>query len=222
MVISSGAARRPHLSARRSLSRGLFAACLAAASLDLSSGAAPALAQAATPGVVAPSVVGFWQATFEDGQPSGWFYFTDKGGVAEGRLVKMFKKPGETKLHEFCDKCPGDKKGAPMLGMVIVWGMKRNGEKYEDGNILDPRDGSIYNAELTVSPDGKKLFLRGYLGISLLGQTQTWIRLPDDAIPAGQIPGLVAAKPAQPAAKPVASKPAQIAPKPAQPDETPR
>ncbi len=45
-----------------------------------------------------PSVVGFWQSTFDDGNPSGWFYFTEINGVAEGRLVKMFKKAGETQL----------------------------------------------------------------------------------------------------------------------------
>jgi hypothetical protein len=227
MVFWSGAARFPRLLSRKFLSRRLFAACLAAAPLALSPGAGSALAQPAAPGLI-----GFWQAYFEDGQPSGWFYFTDKGGVAEGRLVKMFKKAGETKSHDFCDKCPGDKKGAPMLGLVIVWGMKHNGEKYEDGNILDPRDGSVYNAELTVSPDGQKLFLRGYLGISLLGQTQTWTRLPDDSIPAGQIPGLAAANPAPPPAKPalpaakpaqpLAAKPPQPASKPAQPDQSPR
>jgi hypothetical protein len=181
-------------------------------------GASPLQAQTAAP---SPKVGGFWQAYFEDGQPSGWFYFTVKDGVAEGRLVKMFKKQGETENHEFCDKCPGAKKGAPMLGLVIVWGMKRNGDKFENGNIIDPRDGSIYNAELSVSPDGQKLFLRGYLGISLLGQTQTWTRLPDDSFPPGQIPGIAAATPTQAPSKPMqplAAKPAQpMAAKPVQP-----
>jgi uncharacterized protein (DUF2147 family) len=135
-----------------------------------------------------PSAVGFWQSTFDDGDPSGWFYFTEKNGVAEGRLVKMFKKAGEAHPVDTCANCSGAMKGAPMLGLTIVTGMKRHGLKYEDGHVLDPRDGSVYNAQMEISPDGQKLFLRGYIGMPVLGQTKTWTRLPDDAIPAAALP----------------------------------
>ena len=55
-------------------------------------------------------------------------------------------------------------------------GVARHGEEYEGGHILDPDTGSIYRCRFTISPDGQKLFLRGYLGVSLLGRTQTWTR----------------------------------------------
>jgi uncharacterized protein (DUF2147 family) len=99
-------------------------------------------------------------------------------------------KPGEDE-NWVCHKCEGAEKGAPVLGLALIKGMKRNGMSYEDGTIMDPRDGSIYRALMKLSPDGQKLEVRGYLGISLFGRSQVWNRLPDNALgpqPAGARP----------------------------------
>jgi uncharacterized protein (DUF2147 family) len=80
-------------------------------------------------------------------------------------------------LTERCYKCAGDRKGAPVIGLVILRGMTRHGLEFDGGDILDPETGSVYRCKFLLSDDGAKLFVRGYLGLSIFGRTQTWIRM---------------------------------------------
>jgi uncharacterized protein (DUF2147 family) len=99
----------------------------------------------------------------------------------------MFPKAGTPNVPN-CLKCTGDQANAPMLGLLLVKQMTRDGLEYQDGTILDPRNGSVYHAQMQLSEDGQQLSVRGYLGVSLLGQTQVWTRLPDDSIARRDIP----------------------------------
>jgi uncharacterized protein (DUF2147 family) len=67
-------------------------------------------------------------------------------------------------------------------GLTLIRGMQRNGYSYENGTIMDPRDGKVWRALMRLTPDGQKLEVRGYLGISLFGRSQVWNRLPDNAL----------------------------------------
>jgi uncharacterized protein (DUF2147 family) len=165
-------------------------------------GLAAAVAFAAPLHAAEPSVAGLWEQF--DNHGHGWFLFFERDGVYQGAIVKMFTKPNEP-ANPICTACSGDQKNAPFLGLVIVKGMERHGLSYENGKILDPRSGSVYNAKMKVSPDGQRLTLRGYLGIDLFGQDQLWKRLPDDALPLSEMPPTLmqylATPPTQPGTK---------------------
>ena len=95
-----------------------------------------------------PTAAGLWEKRDDSGQPQGWFRIADRNGAYQGQIVKMFPKPGQDPASWRCTKCDGEQKDAPVLGITFIKGMKRQGLAYENGKILDPRDGSTYSARM--------------------------------------------------------------------------
>jgi uncharacterized protein (DUF2147 family) len=122
------------------------------------------------------SPVGLWR-TLDDKtkKTSGFIRIWIDNGELKGRIEGSIKKPGESTTDR-CTKCTGSRHNQLILGMTIIYGMHGSGQVWKNGYVLDPRNGNIYRANVTVSDDGKELYLRGYLGISLLGKTATWYR----------------------------------------------
>jgi uncharacterized protein (DUF2147 family) len=128
------------------------------------------------PALSQPSATGVWKQVDEQGKIGALVTISEEDGVYIGRLSKLFLDPGDDP-NPVCVKCPGDKLNQPVLGLTFIEGMKQSGLDYEDGTILDPRTGDIYHAKMTLSPDGNELNVRGYVGLPILGRTQTWTRV---------------------------------------------
>jgi len=145
---------------RQALPWGIAAACLVAAS---------ARVQPTTP-------VGRWK-TIDDksGVAKSIVRIADVNGELQGKVEQVFSPPAP-KAEPLCEKCSGERKNKPIVGMTIMWGLKKNGDEFTGGQVLDPESGKTYRCKLRVIDNGAKLELRGFIGFSLLGRTQTWIR----------------------------------------------
>jgi uncharacterized protein (DUF2147 family) len=97
-------------------------------------------------------------------------------GTLQGKVLQLINS--DKGPNAICDLCKGANHNKPVTGMVIAWGLQHEGNVWDDGKILDPKNGKVYSAKMTPIDGGAKLEVRGYMGFSLLGRSQTWIREP--------------------------------------------
>ena len=120
-----------------------------------------------------------------------WHYMDDKTGEAKG-LVKIEQQANGTYAgtalkatpragyipKEFCTNCPAPYTNKPIIGMQVISGLQTEDQmNYTNGKIIDPVSGKVYRLKGRISANGKKLFLRGYMGVSAVGRNQTWLRV---------------------------------------------
>ena len=108
------------------------------------------------------------------GKPTSVVQITDNGGKLEGKVLEVLQS--DDGPHPNCKNCTGDRKDKPIEGMVILWDVVKDGASWSGGRILDPKTGKIYKVSLTPADGGAKLDVRGYIGFSLFGRTQSWQR----------------------------------------------
>ena len=122
--------------------------------------------------------VGLWKnIDDETGKPKALIRITDENGALSGKIEKLFRDPNEDQ-NPSCSKCEGSLKDKPVIGLVILKGLKKDGDEYTGGTILDPGNGKTYKSKMHLEDGGKKLSVRGYIGVSLLGRNQIWLREP--------------------------------------------
>lgn len=127
----------------------------------------------ATQAALAASAAGTWKTIDDETKQAKSLVEISEApnGELSGKVVKLFNNPDVV-----CDKCDGALKGKPVVGMTIMTGLKKDGDGWENGKILDPKSGKVYSAKAKLIEGGKRLEVRGFLGISLLGRTQVWER----------------------------------------------
>jgi uncharacterized protein (DUF2147 family) len=99
---------------------------------------------------------------------------TENGGLLEGKVLQVLKS--EHGPHPLCTECDGERKNKPIEGMTIMWGLKKDGDEWSGGQILDPAKGKIYKVTVKLENGGKTLDVHGYVGFSLIGRSQEWQR----------------------------------------------
>ncbi|MFV5191920.1 DUF2147 domain-containing protein [Acinetobacter courvalinii] len=126
----------------------------------------------------AQDITGLWQSIDDKtGAPKGIVEIRQEAnGTYTGKVVKITPRTGYVP-KEICVDCPAPYTNKPIIGLDVLTGLKHSeGLNYTSGRILDPNTGKIYSMKAKLSANGKRLHLRGYLGISALGRTQIWIR----------------------------------------------
>ena len=119
------------------------------------------------------SVEGLWiTQDDETGKEKSEVLLYIEDGKLYGKIIRLLLPEDQGKL---CEKCKGEDKNKPIAGLVIVKDLSMEEDVWEDGTIMDPKSGKVYDCYLSLeAPDVLKV--RGFLGFSLLGRTQTWKR----------------------------------------------
>ena len=121
------------------------------------------------------SPVGRWK-TVDDctGQVKSIVQIREADGTLSGTVERVFNPPVPNPL---CIACAGALKNRPVIGLRILWGLRKDGDAWDGGWILDPENGRIYRCTLTIEGGGRRLRVRGYIGLSIFGRTEHWLRV---------------------------------------------
>ena len=130
--------------------------------------------------VLAQDLSGTWQQIDDKtGSPKAIIEIRkDANDIYTGKIIRVTPRPGYTP-QKTCNNCPPPYTNQPILGMDVLTGLKHvpDSLNYEKGRVIDPLAGKIYDAKVRLNASGKRLTLRGYIGISALGRSQTWLRV---------------------------------------------
>ena len=125
------------------------------------------------------SPTGLWKTIDDDGRTEkSLVRISEHAGMFTGRIEQLLAP--DAKRDGVCDLCSDERRNQPLIGLTILRQVRPSGDDaglWEGGDILDPKNGKTYKVRLRPVDNGKRLEVRGYIGMPLLGRTQTWIRV---------------------------------------------
>jgi uncharacterized protein (DUF2147 family) len=122
----------------------------------------------------ADSPVGLWQTIDDETKkPRSLVRIVESGGTLSGAIEKLIDPE---KPNPVCEKCADERKDKPIIGMTIMTGLQKFEHEWGEGRILDPNNGKVYRCKAKLLDGGKKLEVRGFIGVSLIGRSQIWLR----------------------------------------------
>jgi uncharacterized protein (DUF2147 family) len=137
------------------------------------------IALQAGPAAAAPhtaSPIGVWQTVSDKtGQVTSLVRVYEDHSLLFARVEKVLVT--DKGVPDTCTLCRDERKGQPLVGLIIMRNMKHDDDEYNGGDILDPENGKVYRAKIKLDASGTRLTVRGYIGISLFGRSQTWRRV---------------------------------------------
>jgi uncharacterized protein (DUF2147 family) len=144
----------------------------ATAGLGLLLASTVALAQANTP-------AGLWK-TVDDNtkREKSLVRIVETNGIFSGKVEKVIDP--DSPKDALCKDCSDDRKDKPVIGLTIIRNVKASADDksvFDGGDILDPDNGKVYKVKLKLVDNGARLDVRGYIGLPMLGRTQTWSRV---------------------------------------------
>jgi uncharacterized protein (DUF2147 family) len=130
---------------------------------------------AAMPLHAADTPAGIWKTIDDEtGQDKSIIQIREQDGELTGKVLEVLQS--DQGPDPVCKECEGERHDQPVVGMTILWGLRRDGDEWSGGEILDPHNGKVYKCRMRLVEGGSRLEVRGYIGFSLLGRTQVWIR----------------------------------------------
>jgi uncharacterized protein (DUF2147 family) len=124
--------------------------------------------------ILSQTILGKWKTIDDEtGKEKSIVEIYEKSGKFYGKVIDILDP---TVKHRKCELCKGENKNKPIIGLVVINGLEKEGKEYTNGHITDPKNGKVYKCKMELS-ETNKLIVRGYIGISLFGRSQIWIRI---------------------------------------------